>query len=84
MVDDATIIPSAVLEDIPKLVHAVQAHSVAILAAAIISKMQRPLTIGEAVDMARDIHFAMYPAFGSGTYNQWKKTGDERLRKVQE
>ena len=75
-------IPPHVTNELPKLIRALQAQSVATLAAAIISRMQRPISIKEALDIANDIRFAMYPAQGNAAYQAWQKTQEQTLSKV--
>jgi hypothetical protein len=53
-----------------------------ILAAAIISASGRPHSIEQALEIVRDIQFATNPNPGSGAYQEWAKTKDERLSKV--
>jgi hypothetical protein len=52
------------------------------LASAIIIASGRPYSVQEALDIARDIHFAMFPVHNSGAYKDWEKTKHERLNKV--
>jgi hypothetical protein len=52
------------------------------LAAAIITASGRPHSIQQALEIARDIQFAMYPAPGYGHYHEWEKTKTQRLHRV--
>jgi hypothetical protein len=52
------------------------------LAAAIITASGRPCSIEEALAIANDVFFAMYPAPNLGIYQEWVKTKDARLKKV--
>jgi hypothetical protein len=74
--------PPHVTNELPKLIRAVQAQSVATIAAAIISNMQRPVSIKEALDIANNIRLAMYPAPGNAAYQAWQKTQEQTLSKV--
>jgi hypothetical protein len=64
------------------LAEAAKAQVAATLAAAIITVSGRPHSIQQALDIARDIQFAMYLAPGYGHYIEWEKTKAERLGKV--
>jgi hypothetical protein len=57
-------------------------HTATTLASAIIVASGRPHSIQQALDIARDIHFAMFPVHNLGTYKDWEKTKHERLSKV--
>ena len=59
-----------------------KAQIAATLAAAIITASGRPHSVQQALDIANDIQFAMYPAHGYGHYTEWEKTKAERLNKV--
>jgi hypothetical protein len=63
-----------------QLLSATRQQTVAILAAAIVTAANRPHSIQEVLDLQRDIHFAMFPSSGSGAYQEWAKTKDERLK----
>ena len=52
------------------------------LASAIITASGRPHSIQQALDITRDIHFAMFPVHNLGAYRDWEKTKHERLNKV--
>ena len=60
--------------EVLKLIQATRGQTAAILAAAMIAKVQRPMSVREVVAVANDILFAMYPAPGTGSYDRWKKT----------
>lgn len=65
-----------------QMVEAMKQQAVATLASAVIAASGRAHSIQEALDIARDIHFAMYPAPGLGTYQEWAKTKDVRLKEI--
>lgn len=65
-----------------QLVHATRANTVATMAAAIITASGRPFSIQQALDLSRDIHFAMHPIGGYGANMEWEKTKDQALAKV--
>lgn len=45
----------------------------ATLAAAIITSAGRPHSIAEALNVWRDVQFAIYPAHGNSRYREWKE-----------
>ena len=55
---------------------------VATLAAAIITASGKPWSTEQALELARDIHFTMYPVPHYGAYKEWLKTKDDRLKVV--
>jgi hypothetical protein len=57
-------------------------QSVNALASAIIIASGRPHSVQEALDIARDIHFAMFPVHNLAAYKDWEKIKHERLNKV--
>ena len=63
-----------------QLVEATRAQTAAILAAAIVTAANRPHSIEQVLEIQRDIYFALYPSTGSGAYQEWAKTKDERLK----
>ena len=65
-----------------QLTEATKQQNAATLAAAIITASGRPYSIEEALAIANDIYFAMYPAPNAGIYIEWVKTRDARLKKV--
>jgi len=65
-----------------QLTEATKQQAVATLASAIIAASGRPHSIQQALDIARDIQFAMYPAPQYGHYQEWEKTKDAKLKKV--
>jgi hypothetical protein len=75
-------IPTHITNELPKMIRALQAQAVATIAAAIISKIERPVSIKEALDIANDIRFAMYPAPGNGAYQAWQKTQEQTLSRI--
>jgi len=68
--------------DIGKLISAVQQQSVATIASALIIASGKPHSIQQALDISRDIHFAMHPAHNLGAYQAWEKTKSAALNKV--
>ena len=68
---------------IDQLRHVIQAQTAATLAAALVAASGKPHSIQQTIDLARDIQFAMYPAPGLSTYEEWEKTKWERLHKIQ-
>jgi V8-like Glu-specific endopeptidase len=68
--------------DVFRLINALQAQSVATLAAAIVAASGRPWSIDQVRQLANDIHFANYPAPQLGAYKEWEKTKAARLAKV--
>jgi hypothetical protein len=67
---------------IAQLSEAVKWQCVATLASAIITASGRPYSIEQALEIAQDIRFALYPEPQAGSYKEWEKTKDERLRKI--
>jgi len=65
-----------------QLTEATKQQAIATMTAAIIAASGRPHSIQQALDIARDIHFAMFPVPNSGAYQDWAKTKDARLNKV--
>lgn len=59
-----------------------KAQIAATLASAIVIAAGRPHSIQEAIDIARDVQFALYPAPSYGTYQEWAKTKEARLREI--
>jgi hypothetical protein len=58
---------------------ATRAQTAATLAAGIIAASGRPWSIEQALDLRRDIYFAMHPRPNSDVYQEWAKTKNERL-----
>jgi hypothetical protein len=54
----------------------------ATLASAIIAASGRPHSIAQALEIVRDIEYALHPLPASGDYEAWAKTKDARLNKV--
>lgn len=54
----------------------------ATLAAALITASGRPYSIAEAIALKNDVYYALYPNPGSGAYQAWEKTKEERLKKI--
>jgi hypothetical protein len=74
-------IPPAVLA-LGQFTEAAKWQSVSTLASAIIIASGRPHSIQQALDIARDIHFAMFPVHNLAAYKDWEKIKHERLNKV--
>jgi hypothetical protein len=69
--------------DVAKIINAIQQQSVATITSALIIASGRPHSIQQALDISRDIHFAMHPAPNMGAYKEWEKTKGTALNKVQ-
>jgi len=67
-----------------KLAEATKWQSAAALASSIIIASGRPHSIQQALDIARDIQFAMFPVHNDPTYKEWEKTKHARLNKIHE
>jgi hypothetical protein len=52
------------------------------IASAIMISSWRRYSIQQALEIVRDIHFAMYPAPNVEPYNEWAKTREARLSKI--
>jgi hypothetical protein len=65
-----------------QLLELLRRQNATILAAAIITASGRPHSIQQALEIVADIQFATNPTPGSGVYQEWAKTKDERLSKV--
>lgn len=52
--------------------HASQMNVTATLAGALISAAGRPHSVEETVGLMRDLHYALFPQTGSGSYEQWR------------
>jgi len=65
-----------------QLTEAAKWQSVATLASAIVTASGRAHSIEQVLEIAHDIHFAMFPAPNLGAYKEWAKTKDARLKKV--
>jgi hypothetical protein len=74
------ITPAAVA--LGQLTEATRWQSASILASAIIAASGRQYSAQQAVDIARDVHFALFPVPNSAVYNEWAKTKHDRLNKV--
>jgi hypothetical protein len=57
-------------------------QSASILASAVIAASGRQHSVQQALDIARDFHFALFPVSNSAAYIEWAKTKHERLNKV--
>ncbi len=54
----------------------------ATIASAIMASSGRPYSIQQALEIVRDVHYALYPAPNAEPYNEWAKTREARLSKV--
>ena len=54
----------------------------ATIASAIMASSGRPYSIQQAIEILRDVHYALYPAPNAEPYNEWAKTREARLSKV--
>jgi hypothetical protein len=81
MADTPQMAPQ-MLTSVHQLIEATKQQAIATLAAAIITQSERPWSIEQAMELANDIHMAMYPAPNYGHYQEWVKTKDARLKKV--
>jgi hypothetical protein len=75
------VVPPAVVA-LGQFTEATKWHTASTLASAIISASGRPHSIQQALDIARDIHFAMFPVHNLPAYKDWEKTKHERLNKI--
>jgi hypothetical protein len=65
-----------------QLTEATKWQSASTLAASIITASGRPHSIQQALDIARDIRFAMFPVHNDADYKEWEKTKLASLNKV--
>jgi len=65
------------------LLAAVRSSVAASLAGGIMAASGRPWSIEQALVLARDVEFAIYPNPGDAGYEDWKKLSDDRLSFVQ-
>lgn len=65
------------------LLAAVRSSVAASLAGGIIAASRRPWSIEQALVLARDVEYAVYPDSGSAPYQEWKKLIDDRLNFIQ-
>jgi hypothetical protein len=65
-----------------QLTEATKWQAVNTLASAIIIASGRPHSIQQALDIVRDIHFAMFPVHNPGAYKDWEKTKHGRLNNL--
>jgi hypothetical protein len=72
----------AITTELAKLANATQRSSVAILTAAVVSKMEKPPSLEKVLEIHRDFYFAMYPGSGSNEFQAWLKTKEATLKKV--
>jgi hypothetical protein len=75
------------MNDIVKETQAAEAtrqQTVCTLAAAIITASGRPWSIEQALELKTDVYYALFGNLhhGSGHYQEWKKTSQQRLSKV--
>lgn len=84
-IPESPIPPAALLQFQQQMLHlieATKAQVAATLASGIIAASGKPHSIQQAMDIVRDIQFALYPAHGSGAYMAWEANRDDRLNKV--
>ncbi len=74
-------IPPAVVA-LTQLTEVTKWQSANTLASAIIMASGRPHSSQEALDIARDIHFAMFPVHNLAAYKDWEKIKHARLNKI--
>jgi hypothetical protein len=67
-----------------QLAEARKGQTVATLTSAIITASSRPYSIEQALEIAQDIQFALYPGRNFGSYKEWKTTKEERLKKLRD
>jgi hypothetical protein len=79
---EAAVLPPQITTLLAQLTEAAKAQVAAHLASGIIAACGRPFSIAQAMELAHDIQFAMYPAPQYGHYKEWEKTKDARLNKV--
>jgi hypothetical protein len=65
-----------------KLAEATKWQTATTLASSIIMASGRPHSIQQALDIARNIHFAMFPVPNDPAYKEWEKTKGASLNKV--
>ena len=65
-----------------KLTEATKWQTATTLASAIIIASGRPHSIQQALDIARDVQFAMFPTHNDAAYKEWEKTKHARLNTV--
>jgi hypothetical protein len=65
-----------------KLTDATKWQSATTLASSIIITSGRPHSIQQAVEIVRDIHFAMFPVPNDPSYKEWEKAKGAILNKV--
>jgi hypothetical protein len=75
-------IPTTVITQFAQLTAATRQQNAVTLAAAIITASGRPHSIEQALEIQRDIYFALYGDRSTGAYQEWEKTKDARLKKV--
>jgi hypothetical protein len=68
------------ISQIAQLTEATRQQAIATLISAIVISADRPHSIQEVLDIARDINFAINPAPNFGVYKEWEKTKDTALK----
>lgn len=81
-VPESSIPPPELLPILGQLTEAMKWQAIATMTSTLISAAGRPCSIQEMLDIARDIHFAMFPAPQLGAYKEWEKDKTKRLHKV--
>ena len=64
------------------LLQAARRRATTTLASAIIMAAGRPCSIQEALDIARDVHFATFPSPNLAEYKEWEKDKQLRLNRT--
>ena len=77
-----TTVPPGVAEPLQHLIDATRDVGVATIVSAIVAAMSRPVSVGEVLEMQRDIRFALYPAPGFRVYAEWEKSKGAALTKL--
>ena len=65
-----------------KMAEATKWHAAATLASSIVAASGRPHSIQQALEITRNIHFAMFPVPNDPAYKEWEKTKGASLSEV--
>ena len=65
-----------------KLTEATKWQTATTLASSIVIASGRPHSIQQALDIARSIHFAMFPVHNDSAYKEWEQTKHATLNKI--
>jgi len=74
---------SIIVTELAKLVIAQRNSGVATLTSAIVASTGRPVSIEDILQITEDISWSLYPDHRNGRYQEWIKTKDEGVKKVQ-